>query len=282
MRRGDDGQPLVISHGRASPLFDTRELWAYRELLFFLAWRDVKVRYRQTVLGVAWVALQPLLSVAVFTLLFGRLLKVPSGAMPYPVFAFAALLPWSFFSASVTRCVTGLVGSAHLIAKIYFPRLLIPLATVLAVLVDLAVSFAFLLGLMAYYGIGMTWRFSLVPLALLWLVGTTIGVGLWLSALNIRYRDVGQVVPVLMQIWMYVTPVIYGVELIPERYRPLAALNPMTGVVETFRYALLAGDATPRSFAASGFAASALLSLCILVLGMAAFRRIERTMADVV
>jgi lipopolysaccharide transport system permease protein len=270
----------VIAPGRSRSRLGLGEVWAYRELLFFLAWRDITIRYRQTVLGVAWIGLQPLLSLAVLSVIFGRLLKVPSGDAPYPAFLFAALLPWGFFSSSVTRCVTNLVGSAHLIGKVYFPRLIIPLGTVVAGVVDLGVSLVLLFGFLAYYQIHLTWRVSLLPLAILWLTATSLGVGLCLSALNVRYRDVGQALPVLLQAWLFATPVIYGVELIPVKYRGIAALNPMAAPVELFRSLLLGGEGTP--FGAGALVASALLSVLILATGVAAFRSVERTIADVV
>lgn len=243
-------------------------------------WRDIKVRYRQTLLGVAWVALQPLLSLVVFSVIFGRFLKVPSGDAPYPAL-FAGLLPWGFFSTSVTRCVANLVGSAHLIGKVYFPRLLLPLGTIAAGLVDLVVSLALFFGLLAWYRIPPTWRLSLVPLALLWLAATSLGVALVLSALNVRYRDVRQALPVLMQTWLFATPVIFGADLIPEKHRALAALNPMAAPVELFR-SLLLGREGGFSWGPWPLALSALLSALILAAGVGAFRRVERTMADVV
>jgi lipopolysaccharide transport system permease protein len=269
----------VISPSRARPFLEMREIYAYRELLFFLAWRDIKVRYRQTLLGVAWIWLQPLLSLLVLSLVFGHLMRVPSGDIPYPPFLFAALLPWGFFSSSVTRCVTNLVASANLIGKVYFPRLLIPLGTVSAGLVDLAVSLVLFLPLLAYYRIELTWHLVFLPLALLWLVATSLGVGLCLSALNVRYRDVGQIVTVLMQIWLFATPVIYGTEMIPMKYRAIAVLNPMAPLVEIFR-GLLLGPHMP--FSAWMIGASISVTILVLVVGIAGFRAVERTMADVV
>ena len=229
----------------------------------------------------AWVWLQPLLTLVVLSAIFGRLLKVPSGDMPYPAFLFAALLPWNFFSSSVTRCVGNLVGSAHLIGKVYFPRLLIPLGTVAAGLVDLAVSLVLFVGLLSYYRIPLTWRLLLVPSALLWLVAISLGVGLCLSALNVRYRDVGQALPVLMQTWLFATPVIYGAESIPAKYRGIAALNPMAAPVEAFR-SLLLGRGGRMPFSRWSLAASLVSSALLLAIGVMAFRRVERTMADVV
>ena len=226
---------ILIRPTRGLASLGLRAVWEYRELLFFLVWRDVKVRYKQTALGVLWVILQPLVSMAIFTVLFGVLLKVPSGDAPYPVFAFAGLLPWNYFSQSLSRASTSLVNSSHLITKIYFPRLVIPLSGVFSSLVDFAISFAVLLILMLLYGVTPTARMLLLPVLLLLALVTALGFGLWLSALNVKYRDVGYLLPFLIQIWMYLTPVVYGSTLIPERYRFLLSLNPMTGVVEGFR-----------------------------------------------
>lgn len=258
------------------------EIWAYRELLYFLTWRDVKVRYKQTALGVLWIVLQPVVSMLVFSLLFGILLKVPSGDVPYPIFAFAALLPWNYFAGALTRASQSLVSSANLITKVYFPRLMVPMSGVLAGLVDFGVSFGVLLVLILYYRIPLTPALLLLPVFLLLAMLTALGFSLWLSALNAQYRDVGYLVPFLVQIWMYVTPVIYATSLVPERYRFVLALNPMTIVVEGFRWALLGADmsiswSTPWLLALSlGILGSVLLS------GLLFFQHVERTFADVV
>lgn len=268
---------LVIepSHGWLSLQLD--RVWAYRELLYFLAWRDVKVRYKQTALGVLWIVLQPLLTTLIFTILFGLLLKVPSGDVPYPVFAMAGLIPWQYFAGSLTRASTSLVGSANLITKVYFPRLIIPLTGVLGGLVDFAIGFVLLLVMMVIYRIKPTPAVVLLPAFLLLAMATALGFGLWLAALNVRYRDVGYLVPFLVQIWLYVTPVAYGSTLIPEQYRWLLGLNPMTGVVEGFRWALL-GQEPPGPL----FILSVTISLIVLVSGLFYFRRTERTFADIV
>lgn len=284
-----DTQPIAFDppvvtiqpvHGWAS--LRLRDVWEYRELLFFLAWRDIKVRYKQTALGVMWVLLQPVITVAIFSLLFGGLLKVPSGTAPYPVFAFTALLPWNYFAGALTRSSTSLVGSANLITKVYFPRLIIPLSAVVSGLIDLGVSFLVLTALMAYYGIHLTAAVVLLPVLVLLATLTALAFGLWLSALNVRYRDINYLVPFLVQIWMYVTPVIYGTTLIPEQFRFLLGLNPMTGVVEGFRWALL-GPSAPV-FQTSGWIY--VLSACVLVIvlmsGLVYFRTTERTFADIV
>jgi lipopolysaccharide transport system permease protein len=267
-------------HGWLS--LELRELWAYRELLFFLVWRDVKVRYKQTALGVAWVILQPALSAGIFSLLFGTLLKVPSGGVPYPLFAYVALLPWRYFASSLARSSTSVVSSAHLISKVYFPRLIVPLAGVLGGLVDLAVGSVVLVGLMACYRLAPTWTVLLLPLFLLLAMCAALGVGLWLSALNVHYRDVSYLVPFLVQSWMYLTPVVYGSTLIPERYRFLLALNPMTGVVEGFRWALLGrhlADARPPD---GLFGVSIAIVVFLLVGGLCFYRRTEHTFADII
>lgn len=257
-------------------------VWKYRELLYFLVWRDIKVRYKQAALGVTWIVLQPIASMVVFSLLFGSLLDVPSGDVPYPIFAYAALLPWNYFSFSLTRASTSLVNNAHLLTKVYFPRLLIPISGVFAGLVDFLVAFVVFFILMAIYGIAPTVRIALLPALLLLALATALGFSLWLSALNVRYRDVQQLVPFLVQMWMYATPVVYGSTLIPERFRWLLALNPMTGVVEGFRWALLGdrlGDAAPSS---PLFAVSVVIALVALFSGAVFFRRTERGFADIV
>jgi lipopolysaccharide transport system permease protein len=275
---------VVIQPTRGWASLQLRAVWQYRELLFFLLWRDVKVRYKQTALGVAWIILQPLLSMVVFSLLFGGLLKVPSGGVPYPIFAYAALLPWQYFAGSLTRSSQSLVGSAHLITKVYFPRLIIPLSGVLSGLVDFAVAFLVLAGLMVFYRIVPTTAVLLLPLLLLLAMLTSLGFGLWLSALNVRFRDVQYLVPFLVQIWMYLTPVIYGTSLIPERWRPLLGLNPMTVVTEGFRWALLQGAGVRSQGSGSSMlmAVSVAVALVVLVSGLFFFRGTERTFADVV
>lgn len=272
---------ILIRPTRGLASLGLRAVWEYRELLFFLVWRDVKVRYKQTALGVLWVILQPLVSMAIFTVLFGVLLKVPSGDAPYPVFAFAGLLPWNYFSQSLSRASTSLVNSSHLITKIYFPRLVIPLSGVFSSLVDFAISFVVLLILMLLYGVTPTVRMLLLPALLLLALVTALGFGLWLSALNVKYRDVGYLLPFLIQIWMYLTPVVYGSTLIPERYRFLLSLNPMTGVVEGFRWALLGGE-LESYLSAPLLALSVGIALTVLVSGAIFFRTTERSFADVV
>jgi lipopolysaccharide transport system permease protein len=280
---GSPPVPITIiepSRGWLSLQLD--RVWAYRELLYFLVWRDIKVRYKQAALGVMWIILQPVASMIVFSLLFGSLLNVPSGEVPYPIFAFVALLPWNYFSSSITRSSTSLVGNAHLITKVYFPRLIIPISGVLSGIVDFLVAFGVLFILMAIYGIAPTARILLLPGFLFLALLTALGFSLWLSALNVRYRDVQQLVPFMVQLWMYVTPVVYGTTLIPERFRWLLALNPMTGVVEGFRWALLGEQLADAQAPGLFFAVSVLITLLVLVTGAMYFRRTERTFADIV
>ncbi len=257
---------------------DLRELWRYRELLYFLVWRDVKVRYKQTALGAAWAVLQPFATMLVFSLFFGRLAGMPSDGVPYPVFAFAALVPWTFFANGLAMSTQSLVLSQNLLKKVYFPRLAIPLAAVLAGLVDFALALAVLAGMLAFYGIAPGAEALWIAPLLLLALATSLGVGLWLSALNVRYRDVGYVVPFLVQLWLFATPIAYPSSLLAEPWRTVYGINPMVGVVEGFRWALLGtGPAPGGTLAVSSLAAAALLAG-----GAFYFRRLERTFADVV
>jgi lipopolysaccharide transport system permease protein len=254
------------------------ELWEYRELLYFLVWRDLKVRYKQTIIGVGWVVIQPLVTMVIFTLIFGHFARIPSDGLPYPIFAYCALLPWNYFAMALNRCIVSVVGEAHLISKVYFPRLILPLAGTVSGIVDFSISFLLLGGMMAWYRITVTWRILAVPPFLLFALFTAFAVGLWLSALNVRYRDVGYTVPFLIQIWMFLSPVVYPVSMIPERYRLLYSLNPMVGVIEGFRWALL-GKASPDF---SVMAVSAVVVAMLLAGGLVFFKNMERTFADIV
>lgn len=269
---------LVIEPTRGLAALKLRELWEYRELLYFLVWRDLKVRYKQTALGVIWIVLQPLVATLIFTVVFGRLAKIPSGELPYPLFAFAALLPWNYFARAVNRSGTSLVNNAHLITKIYFPRLIIPLAGVINGLVDFAISLLLLAGLMIYYGVVPGLAIATLPLFLVMAMGTALGISLWLAALGVQYRDVNQLMPFLVQVWMYATPVVYSASLFPERWRVLLGLNPMAGVVEGFRWALTSSGDAPGPM----LLVSLVIVLLLLVSGLVFFRNIERTFADVV
>ncbi len=259
-----------------------RDLWEYRELIYFLTWRDLKVRYKQTLLGFTWVVLQPVINMVVFTVLFGELLSVPTGGIPYPIFSFAALLPWTYFAGSLTRSSTTLVGSANLISKVYFPRMVIPISGVLSGFVDFAISFLILIAMMLFYKIIPTWNLLVLPLFLILAMLTALGFGLWLSALNVRFRDINHLVPFIIEIWKYATPVIYGSTLIPEKYRFLLGLNPLTGVVEGFRWAIL-GEKYAQTFEpGSLFAVSIGIIFIVLISGIVFFRNTERTFADII
>jgi lipopolysaccharide transport system permease protein len=254
------------------------ELWEYRELLYFLIWRDIKVRYKQTVLGAAWAIIQPFFTMVVFSLFFGRLAKVPSDGVPYPIFSYTALVPWTFFANGLTMATTGMVSHANLIKKVYFPRLALPIARVLAGAVDFALAFIVLLGMMLFYHVLPTANIIWLPAFLLLALVASLGVGLWLAALNVRFRDVGLMVPFITQFWLFATPIAYPSSLLPEPWRTLFGLNPMTGVVEGFRWALLGTSTAPGPI----ILVSTLVALAFLVSGAFYFRRIEKTFADVV
>lgn len=255
-----------------------RELWDYRELLYFLTWRDVKVRYKQTFFGLAWAILQPLLMMAVFAVFIGRLAGVKPSGVPYTLFAFAGLVPWTFFSQGFTRASNSLVTNQRLVSKIYFPRLLMPIAAAASFAVDFLIATLLLLGMMAYYG----WHFSgtllLAPVFGLLALTTALAAGIWLSALNVRYRDVAFAVPFLVQIWLFSTPVAYALSIVPARWRVIYGLNPLTGVVDGFRWSLLGTDAPPIGT----LIVSIVTTLVLLVLGLVYFKRAERTFADVI
>jgi lipopolysaccharide transport system permease protein len=269
-------QRIEASSGRLR--LNLGELWTYRELLYFLVWRDVKVRYKQTALGAAWAVLQPLFTMMVFSLFFGRLAKVPSDGLPYPVFAFAALVPWTLFANGITFSSLSLVGSANMIKKVYFPRLTIPVATVAAGVPDFLIGFAVLLVVMAWHGIAPTWKVFWLPAFIVLALATCLGVGLWLSALNAKYRDVRYVMPFLVQFWLFATPIAYSSSMLHEPWRTVYALNPMVGVVEGFRWALLGTRTAPGPMAA----ASALAAFLILASGAFYFRHQEKQFADII
>lgn len=269
---------VVIQPTKGFVSLQLQELWEYRELLYFLIWRDIKVRYKQTVLGAAWAILQPFLTMVVFSIFFGRLAKVPSDGIPYPIFAYAALVPWQLFAHALTESGNSLVANQHLIKKIYFPRLIIPIAAVLAGLVDFGVAFVVLIGMMLYYGISPTAAIWLTPLFIGLAIATALSVGLWLSAMNVKYRDVRYVIPFLTQVWLFATPIAYPSSLVPESWRILYGLNPMAGVVEGFRWALLGRTGSPGPLViVSAFAVAVLLAG-----GVVYFRRMEKTFADLI
>jgi lipopolysaccharide transport system permease protein len=253
------------------------DIWAYRELLYFFIWRDIKVRYKQTLLGAGWAIIQPLMTMVVFTIFFGHLAKVPSDGLPYPVFSFMALVPWTYFASALAGCSTSLSGYQHIISKIYFPRLIIPIAAVIAPLVDFAIGFVILIGFMMWYritpGPSIVWLPALMLLAL----ATAASVGVWLAALNVRYRDVRYVVPFVVQLWMFATPVAYPASLVPSRWRAVYGLNPMAGVIEGFRWALAGGPA-PGVITV----VSAAVVIVLIAGGAMYFRRLEGTFADVI
>ncbi len=254
------------------------ELWEYRELLYFLVWRDIKVRYKQTALGATWAIIQPFLTMVVFSLFFGHLAKMPSDGIPYPIFSFAALVPWSFFANGLSQSSNSLVGSSNLITKVYFPRLIVPLASSFSGVVDFLIAFAVLIAMMLYYGLLPTLNVLWLPLFLLLAMVTSLGVGLWLSALNVEYRDVRFIVPFITQFWLFVTPIAYPSSLLPEPWHTLYGLNPMVGVVEGFRWALLGTKTAPGPI----IAVSSTAAIVILITGAFYFRRMEKTFADIV
>jgi lipopolysaccharide transport system permease protein len=280
---GDNADTPDVPHLRIEPSegwvsLKLKELWDYRELLYFLTWRDIKVRYKQTALGAAWAIIQPFMTMVVFSLFFGKLAKVPSDGIPYPIFSYAALVPWTFFANGLGQASNSLVGSANLIKKVYFPRLTIPLSTVLSGVVDFALAFVVLLGMMIWYGIVPTINIVWLPLFLMLALMTSLGVGLWLSALNVQFRDVRYVVPFITQFWMFATPIAYPSTLLEQPWRTLYGVNPMVGVVEGFRWALLG----TRSTSGAMLAVSSLASILILISGAYYFRRMEKNFADVV
>lgn len=269
---------LVIRPQQGWSSLGLKELWEYRELLYFLTWRDIKVRYKQTALGALWAIIQPFFMMVVFSLFFGRLAGVPSDNIPYPVFIFCALLPWQLFAQALNESSNSLVANERLITKVYFPRLVIPIAAVLGGLVDFAIAFVVLLGMMAYYHIIPTLAVLLLPFFILLAVMTALGVGLWLSALNVQYRDVRYTLNFLTQFWMFMTPVAYPSSIVPEKWRALYGLNPMAGVVEGFRWALLGKTQAPGPL----LAVSIVAVILILIGGLFYFRRMEETFADIV
>ncbi len=269
---------LVIRPASGWASLGLRELWEYRELLYFLTWRDIKVRYKQTVLGAAWAIIQPFFIMVVFSLFFGRLAGVPSDNIPYPVFTFCALLPWQLFAQALSESSNSLVANERLITKVYFPRLVVPIAAVLGGLVDFAIAFVVLLAMMFYYGITPGIAVLYLPFFILLAVMTALGCGLWLSALNVQYRDVRYTLNFLTQFWMFITPVAYPSSIVPEKWRALYGLNPMAGVVEGFRWALLGKTEAPGPL----LAVSVFAVILILVGGLYYFRRMEETFADIV
>ena len=275
----DPGKIVTIEAPQGRwPSLRLRELWEYRELLYFITWRDVKVRYKQTVLGASWAVLQPFFTMVVFSIFFGRLAGIPSDGIPYPIFSYAALVPWTFFASGLNQSATSLVGNVRLVTKVYFPRLVIPIGTVLAGLVDFAIAFVVLLVLMVFYGIAPTINILWIPLFLIQALVTALGVGLWLSALNAKYRDIQYTLPFIVQGWLFISPVVYPSSLLDEPWRTLYGLNPMVGVIEGFRWGLLGTNTPPNTMGI----VSAIAAVALLIGGAYYFRKLESTFADVV
>jgi lipopolysaccharide transport system permease protein len=267
---------IEASTGRLSPRL--KELWEYRELLYFLVWRDVKVRYKQTIIGAAWAVIQPFVTMVIFTLVFARFASMPSDGLPYPVFSYAALLPWIYFSKALSQSTLSVVTNSNLITKVYFPRLMLPLSAVLGGFVDFAISFVVLLGMLLWYGITPNWNVLYLPAFILLMTLAALSVSLWLGTINVRYRDVGQAIPFLIQIWMFASPVAYPLSVVPEKWRLLYTLNPMAGVIEGFRWALT-GSPHPPLFP---IILSMIIVMGLLFGGILFFKRMEETFADIV
>ncbi len=271
-------KPLfVVEAGGSGVGPNLKELWAHRELLYFMVWRDVKIRYKQTLLGAAWAVLQPLLTMLIFTLIFSKVAKIDSDGIPYPVFAYAGLLPWTFFSGAITNSGDSLVSNAHLITKVYFPRLIIPIAVAGAALVSFAVAFPLLVVLMFYYQIGLTLNILLLPFLVLLTTLLAIAVGTWLSAVNVKYRDVKFATPFLVQVWMYASPIAYPASVVPQRFRFLYSLNPLTGIIEGYRAALFG---QPINWSSLGIVIP--ITLALLAYASHEFRKMEKTFADII
>ncbi len=273
-----DPDTLILKPSRGWAALNLRDLWRYRELAFFLTWRDIKVRYKQTLLGASWAILQPFIQMVIFNFLFGDLADISTGNIPRPIFTFAALLPWNLFSTALNEASRSLVSNRNMITKIYFPKLLVPLSSILGGTVDFAIAFVILLGMMAYYRMGLSPEAWAVPLFLLLALATAFGVGLWLSAWNLHYRDVRFILPLLTQIWMLATPIAYPLSEVPEQWQLLYSANPMVAVVEGFRWALLGGEALPSD----SLWLSGSVAIVLLITGLFYFRRMERTFADIV
>jgi lipopolysaccharide transport system permease protein len=271
-------QRVRIRPSKGWVALNLKDLWVYRELLYFLTWRDIKVRYKQTLLGASWAIIQPFFTMLLFTLFFGKLAHMPSDGIPYPIFAYAGLLPWTFFSNAVTNSGNSLVGSSNLITKVYFPRMIIPGAAVGAGLVDFAIAFIILIVLMIYYGVALTWGIVMLPVLIVLLTLLAIGVGMWTSALNVKYRDIRYALPFVIQLWLFASPVIYPASLMPLKWRWVLALNPLTGIIEGFRSSLLGTN----RFDWTALGVSTAFTLGMLVYSAYTFRRMEKVFADVV
>lgn len=273
-----DDKAILIKPSSGWAALDLKDLWIYRELVFFMTWRDLKVRYKQTLLGASWVVLQPFMTMVVFSIFFGGLAQVPSDNVPYPIFSFTALLPWTLFSKALLDASKSLVSSSHIITKVYFPRIILPLATILAGIVDFLIAFVVLLGMMVYYQVSPTFHIWTLPLFLLLALVTAMGVGLWLSALNVLYRDINYATHFITQFWMFITPIVYSASMIPDQWRLIYAVNPMAGVVNGFRWALL-GVGSPPGL---DLLVSVFVAFILLISGLFFFKRTERLFADMV
>jgi len=271
-------QELIIEAGRTEQQY-WKDLWRYRELFYFLAWRDILVRYKQTIIGIAWALIRPFLTMVVFTIVFGKLAKLPSEGVPYPILVFAAMLPWQFFSNALSGCSNSLISNANLIAKVYFPRLIVPASAVIVSFVDFMISGMILLGLMAWYDFLPSWRILTLPFFIIIAFAASMGAGLWLAALNVKYRDFRYIVPFIVQFGLYISPVGFSSTIVPQEWRLVYSLNPMVGVIDGFRWAILGGDA--RIYL-PGFLLSLGLVFGVLASGVWYFRKVERTFADVI
>ncbi|MFT5728353.1 MAG: lipopolysaccharide transport system permease protein [Desulforhopalus sp.] len=269
---------LIIEAGKTEQQY-WRDLWTYRELFYFLAWRDILVRYKQTIIGVAWAIIRPFLTMIVFTIVFGKLAKLPSGGAPYPIMVFAAMLPWQFFATSFTESGNSLINNANMISKVYFPRLVMPTSAVIVSFVDFLISFVILIGLMLWYGFIPELRIITLPLFIFIAFVASLAVGLWIAALNVRYRDFRYIIPFVIQFGLYISPVGFTSSIVPDNWRLLYSLNPMVGVIDGFRWAILGGD---YHIYWPGFALSLLLVLILLTTGIRYFRKTEKSFADVI
>lgn len=269
---------LTIEAGRTESQY-WKDIWRYRELFYFLAWRDILVRYKQTAIGIGWALIRPFLTMVVFTVVFGTLAKLPSGGVPYPILVFAAMLPWQFFATALSECSNSLISNANLISKIYFPRLIVPTSAVIVSFVDFLISGMIMLGLMAWYNFVPSWRILTLPLFILIAFAASMGAGLWLAALNVKYRDFRYIVPFIVQFGLYISPVGFSSSIVPPQWRWLYSLNPMVGVIDGFRWAILGGKST---LYLPGFTLSMGLVALLLVTGVWYFRKTERTFADVI
>ena len=271
-------QELIIEAGRTEQQY-WKDLWRYRELFYFLAWRDILVRYKQTIIGIAWALIRPFLTMVVFTIVFGKLAKLPSEGVPYPILVFAAMLPWQFFSNALSGCSNSLISNSNLIAKVYFPRLIVPASAVIVSFVDFMISGIILLGLMAWYDFLPSWRILTLPFFIIIAFAASMGAGLWLAALNVKYRDFRYIVPFIVQFGLYISPVGFSSTIVPQEWRLVYSLNPMVGVIDGFRWAILGGEA--RIYM-PGFLLSLGLVFGVLASGVWYFRKVERTFADVI